>query len=57
MRGFMTFLTPAIATSWAKIVFTEFAVALDEVHRPADSSAELCTSHGPLFVAAPVVDV
>src|SRR5205823_6056296 len=41
---------PTLRTSWAKIVFTEWAVASMRLIVPADSSAELCTSHGPLFV-------
>ena len=44
-------MTPAFAMSCAKIVFTEFAVASRRFIVPAVSSAKLCTSHGPLFVA------
>ena len=46
-----TFLTPTTEMSWAKIVFTEYAVALSRLMVPAVSSAKLWTSHGPLFVA------
>jgi hypothetical protein len=46
-----TFRTPTFAISWAKIVFTEFAVASMRFIVPASSSAKLCTSQGPLRVA------
>src|SRR2546421_13079473 len=41
---------PTFTTSWAKIVFTELAVASMRLIVPADSSAELLTSQGWKFV-------
>ena len=45
---YCTFLTPILAMSWAKIVFTDCAVAERRFIVPAASSAELWTSQYPL---------